>query len=113
MKYLIFSKEHNNKKIRNKKFFFYFRMKYIISRKKLKRMEAINSFTESLFQIKETALNKKEFFKIRTIIFEIIGMLSMNDFKDNYIEGIDKISNSINQNLINNGSEEVYTKIIA
>ena len=64
-------------------------------RENFKNSQLVNDISGRLLQLESTALDKKEFYKDRTKIYEIIAIMWLDDFHDNYLDAIDSITNNI------------------
>lgn len=61
-------------------------------------------------QLNETVLNKKEFYKIRTNVFEIITLIWIDDFHDHYLDSLEAICTKIkNECFSNSGINRVFS----
>ena len=55
----------------------------------------MKTLSQNLLQLNNTSLNKKEYFKLRTNVFEIIAVLWLDDFHDNYLQMLEEVSLNI------------------
>ena len=61
-----------------------------------------------LIQVNNIALNKKELYKCRTGVYQIIAILWLDDFHDNYIENLNELVKNIKTlNFENNSVTKV------
>lgn len=83
-------------------------MKHSITRDSFKKLSTMKTLSQNLLQLNSTSLNKKEFFKIRTNVFEIISVLWLDDFHDNYLQMLEEVSLNIkNMNFPTNEINKV------
>jgi len=88
-------------------------MKHSITRENFKKLSIMKTLSQSLLQLNSTSLNKKEFFKTRTNVFEIIAVLWLDDFHDNYLQMLEEVSLNIkNLNFPSNEINKVTKKIL-
>lgn len=48
-------------------------------------------------KLNETVLDKPEFYKLRTNVFEIITLIWVDDFQDNYLDSLELICKNIKE----------------
>lgn len=84
-------------------------MKHSMTRDTFKKLSLIKTLSQSLLQLNNTSLNKPEFFKTRTNVFEIIATLWLDDFHDNYLQMLEEVSLNIkNLNFPTNEINKVF-----
>ena len=66
-----------------------------MTREMFKKLSIMKTLSQSLLQMNSTSLNKKENFKTRTNVFEIIATLWLDDFHDNYLQMLEEVSLNI------------------
>lgn len=66
-----------------------------MTRETFKKLSIMKSLSHSLLQLNSTSLDKKEFYKTRTTVFEIISTLWLDDFHDNYLQMLEEVSINI------------------
>ena len=70
-------------------------MKHSLTRENFKKLSIMKTLSQNLLQLNNTSLNKKEYFKLRTNVFEIIAVLWLDDFHDNYLQMLEEVSLNI------------------
>lgn len=80
-----------------------------MTRETFKKLSIMKSLSQSLFHLNSTSLNKKEYYKTRTVVFEIIATLWLDDFHDNYLQMLEEVSLNIkNVNFPANEINKVF-----
>ena len=80
-----------------------------MTRENFKKLPIMKTLSQSLLQLNSTSLDKKEFYKIRTNVFEIIATLWLDDFHDNYLIMLEEVSINIkNMNFPSNEINKVF-----
>lgn len=86
------------------------RLKSSIKRETFRKLIFLKDLSQMLIQVNNMALNKKEFYKCRTGVYQIIAILWLDDFHDNYIENLNELVKNIKTlNFENNSVSKVIT----
>lgn len=81
---------------------FFFRLKRVLLRESFKNLNITKTLSTTLMNLNDTVLNKKEFYKIRTIVFEIIALIWIDDFHDNYLDSLEALCANIKHECFSN-----------
>ena len=74
-------------------------------RESFKNLAITKNLGNTLMELNNTMLEKQEFFKMRTLVFEIITVIWIDDFQDNYLDSLELICKKIKDSCF--GSKEI------
>ncbi|KAL4452832.1 hypothetical protein ABPG74_002397 [Tetrahymena malaccensis] len=92
--------------------FFFVRLKRNFSREKFKNLQCLEIVTQFIQQIDFTSLSSATFSKNRTKIYEIVALIWIDDYYDNYLQASENVYKQVKQTLVNGINRESLMKYL-
>jgi len=72
-------------------------LKRHLPRESFKALNMTKNLSNTLLKLNDTVLDKPVYYKLRTNVFEIITLIWIDDFQDNYLDSLEVICTNIKE----------------